>query len=748
MPKEKNRLLRVVVPIVAVVAAIGVVAAVYTQTAARTARPGAAPTTTAKGEPPKAGEPPAQAPAPGEAAPVDTVAGSTERKPAAPATPGPAGEGDAAAAPAKPAAQTATPVPDLRARLFPAPAEDLASIGGDDPKGRYAARIEFTPLGAGVEAITLADFYDTVGHKGHYRVQERQTYAADGRQMTVASLAARGVEVNGRFVDLFSTPEGKSIWRQTGPGAFEAFIDDASGAPVARIERRYEVAPGSYDIRLVQTLFNLGEGPLKIRWYQYGPVDLEMGDTGYGGDKRRVRFGYLPPQSSDPSRQIVVADDKLVGRDTVIGKAGKNEPPAALIWPNKDAGAGTELVWAAMTNRYFTFAVHPLIDAEALASGAPVDKRFADADEVYGVVLGPKSAQGTLILQLNGPLQEVPAGGSLDLSLGAYAGPLWRKVLDGEPIYRALEMGRLVVYNLGGPCSFCTFQWLAQLLFWFLSFLHDYVLHDWALAILALVVCVRATLHPVTRRSQIGLQRFSKQMQALGPKQQKLREKFKDDPKKLQAEMIKLYREEGVRFSGALGCLPMFLQSPVWIALYAMLYFAFELRQTPAFFGVFQALSGGRWSFLGDLSAPDRFIDFGRDIVTLPLLGPIHSINILPLVLGVVFFLQQKYLTPPPSAAMTPEQETQQKIMKVMMVVMFPLFMYNAPSGMALYFITNSVLGIVESRYIRAHITKMDLEPPKPAPEPGRKQVANTGKNPFSKLRGREGSPWKERGRK
>ena len=235
--------------------------------------------------------------------------------------------------------------------------------------------------------------------------------------------------------------------------------------------------------------------------------------------------------------------------------------------------------------------------------------------------------------------------------------------------------------------------------------------------------------------------RFGKQMQALAPKQQKLKEKYKDDPKRLQQEVAKLMKEEGVNFTGMLGCLPMFLQTPIWIALYAMLYFAYELRHEPAFFGVVQKLTNNGWAFLGDLSAPDHFIEFGRAFnvpLISGLMGPITGLNILPLVLGVVFYIQQKYLTPPTSATLTPEQQAQQKIIKIMMVVMFPVFVFNAPSGLTLYFVTNSTLGILESRWIRAHINQMDLEPKKPAgPAPGRKRVANTAKqgmaNPFAK---------------
>ncbi|VAX42364.1 hypothetical protein MNBD_PLANCTO03-2117, partial [hydrothermal vent metagenome] len=118
------------------------------------------------------------------------------------------------------------------------------------------------------------------------------------------------------------------------------------------------------------------------------------------------------------------------------------------------------------------------------------------------------------------------------------------------------------------------------------------------------------------------------------------------------------------------------------------------------------------WPFLADLAEPDRMIFFGAAGFKLPLLGTINAINVLPLFLGIVFYMQQKYLTPPTSAAMTPEQESQQKMMKIMMVVMFPLIMYGAPSGLSIYFITNSVLGIFESRWIRSHLEKSGrLEP-------------------------------------
>ena len=337
----------------------------------------------------------------------------------------------------------------------------------------------------------------------------------------------------------------------------------------------------------------------------------------------------------------------------------------------------------------------------------------------------------TLTVTLESAPLVVAAGGRAALDTAVFAGPQSKQFMTtkAEPLAGAVLLGKIVVYTLGGPCGFCTFQGLTGLLYAFLVMLHNYVLFDYALGIILLVVCMRTILHPVTRHAQISMQRFAKQMQSLAPKQKKIQERYADDQKKMREEMARLMREEHIPYSSAAkGCLTPFLQTPVWIALYAMLFFMFELRHTPAFFGVFQWLSqslfGTKWTFLADLSEPDRFISFGRSfeipLLSSMFLGKVDGLNLLPILLGVVFYIQQKYMTPPPTTPLTPEQQQQQKIMKIMMVLMFPVLMYSQPSALTLYFVANSTLGIIESRLIRKHAAKMDLLKPA-TPPPGRK---------------------------
>jgi len=737
--QKKNPVLRAVVPVVLLAFAAIAVTAVFLNSSKTSAPPPATPQATAPGQ-----------------APVPTTAATTTAAPeSASAVPQPsdaAATPEASSNPEMTAAPAGTAAPKvLRARSYDPAVTSPATLGSLDQASGYRAQIAFTPLGAGVDSITATDYFATLRDKQqhkrgqadakHYEIQKRGRVAMpDGRFASVASLSALGVNINNRFVGLFSEVAGdvvRPVWREEAPGTFVAEIVDENDVVVAHITRSYEFDPGSFVFRVRQIFDNRTAEPMKVEWIQYGPVDLEEDKTGYSLDVRRLRYGYvLKPQYG---QNKVEADDRLAGRGALVKKWFEKSGVVPGLWPDSSKYSRAEsLSWVAQTSRYFAFVVMPLVNDPAAVG---LNKTLPIAAQIDAVVLGqPDDAR--LALQLTSPVVGLAAGQSADLSFAAYAGPLGREQLNAKtnPMFGALGLDELVIYNLGGMCAFCTFQWIALPLVKFLTILHNYVVFDWAIAIMILVCCVRLILHPITKKSQVGMQRFARQMQRIAPKQKKLQEKFKGDPKQLQVEIAKLMREEKVSYRGALGCLPMFLQTPIWIAVYAVIYFTFALRHESAFYGVFQNLTGGKWTFLGDLAAPDHFIEFGRAF-HIPLLsglmGPISGINILPLILGVVFYIQQKYLTPPPSAPLTPEQETQQKMMKVMMVVMFPVFMYNAPSALALYFLTNSTLGILESRYIRSHIDQLELDKEIDAAT-GRKQVTNQARPATKKDRERK----------
>jgi YidC/Oxa1 family membrane protein insertase len=709
MPPTPNRTLRLLIPVVLSLAAVLVGVAVFV---------GSAPS---KQPPAPAG---GTASAPEVPAPEVTVAENPAPQVAAPA-PEPA----ATAEPVQPSelvqpAEAAAPAVRLRVRVSEVGA--YTPIGDLDPDTGHALRIEFSRIGAGVASLRMASEFESVAAAAAWRttgalnepdhVQVQREHTAGNQVLT--PFASLWAEVDGAIVFL----GGEGAWRELSPGVFRSVIEDATGAEVLRLTRAYVLTEGSRDVLLSQRVENVSGTPRNIRLVGFGPADLPADAVTYGGDKRRLRFGYLFKPELDPGRDVVVASKFLTPRADVLGPRQSGVTavnpltgqsftpyePTRQVWPNTiSQDAQYTLAWAGLTSRYFAVAVHGVIDPDA---ADPV-KTFDTVEKIDRVVLQAPTQpdDGVIALQLHSPVTALAPGSSAELGLRFYAGPLHEPTIRGTRGAGVAGIDEIVTYNFGGLCAPCTFTWLTGPLLAVLRLLHAGV-GDWSLAIVLLVFCVRGVLHPVNRWSQIRVQRFGKQMQDMAPKQKKIQEKFKDDRARMQQEMAKLWREEGVNPAGMLGCLPMLLQSPVWIALYASLYFVYDLRHEPALFGVFQSITGGSWLFLADLAEPDALVPLPASMhVTIPLMGPIRSINILPLVLAVVYYIHMKFMSPPTSATMTPEQEQTQKLAKWITVVMFPVIMYAAPSGLAIYFIANSTTAIIENTWIRRHIKAHNL---------------------------------------
>ena len=645
----------------------------------------------------------------------------------------------------------AKPSTNLVARAPGGAVTDPASLGGLDAlKNRF--QITFSPLAAGIESIVFSDFWTEAkfarAATQHTRDDGATPLPDDAERYSlnastygsdrIPMLAARVIEIDGARINLFG-----NVWAETAPGAFQTeLVDPETGDVQFRIDRRFELAANGYDLTLTQRVENLGGSettPANVRWIQYGPGDLDR-DRGSFIEVRRFHFGYLLPPNRDPAQANVTANGQLYERGEVLGRIeewynlpqGTPISPEMLdLWPNETSREQTlELSWFGTTNRYFTLCVHAVYDPPERTdrkAGGSIQSVRPIAD------LSAAPEKQTIVTELHGPVKVIAPGAAANWDMGVYAGPLERSVLEtGEP-YVGLNMRDLIVYLMSGCCTFCTFSWLADGLVVFLSFLHG-IVFDWALAIVLLVCIVRLILHPVMRKGQIQMQRVSRLMTELKPELDALQKKYKEDPSRMQSEQRRLFMERGVNPMGCVGgLLPTFLQMPIWIALYAMLFFAFELRQEPAFFGLFQLLPdmivGNATlfgNFLGDLSRPDHFVEFGSpvDIYITKLTG----INLLPLLMGFIFYVQQKYMSPPPSPNMTPEQLQQQKIMKIMMVVLFPVMLFQAPSGLTLYILTSSSIGIIEGKRIRKHIDSMDLTKPVPQKPVSEKKKARKDK--------------------
>jgi YidC/Oxa1 family membrane protein insertase len=617
----------------------------------------------------------------------------------------------AAAAQAAPAATT----PAVNASVWQAKPAAAASgsmiVGGPLTSVDARIQIELTARGAGIERVLFAHQWMTakarvaaeraMAGKGEfpsdderYRLEPSGTLSGQ----SVPLLAVNSLMVDGIAVNMFVATGGAPIWAAAGDGAFETVVHDEAGRPIVKARRSFAVL--GQELEITQSVESLDGKDHRVRWLYYGPGDLTL-EPGSLMDIRRFMIGALLSERRDPGQSIVLSNDTSMVRSSVVSQL---EAKQWDLWPTAASTADQRtLSWFGTTNRYFALAIHSGVDNE---KGIP-SLRAAPAVERIQAQFGDPVATGLPIFTVVTSGEEVVTPGSAaSMRLGVYAGPLERRVLLDDQPMSALGMIGMIVYEMGGCCTFCTFSWLANGLVVFLGLLHDWVVFDWGLAIIVLTIVVRLALHPLTRSSQISIARFSKRMASLKPELDALQKRFAGDKARMQQEQMRLYREKGMNPLGCLGGLaPMVLQMPIWMALYAVLYIAFELRQQPAFFGVFQAVSPD-WAFLNDLSAPDRFIALP---VALNLyFFTLESINLVPLLMGVVFWLQQKY-SAPPATALTPEQEQQQKLMKVMMPIMFPIMLYNAPSGLTLYIATSTFIGFLESKRIRAQIETMDL---------------------------------------
>jgi YidC/Oxa1 family membrane protein insertase len=494
---------------------------------------------------------------------------------------------------------------------------------------------------------------------------------------------------------------------------FELFIVDDNDERVVRLTRRFWIEPELYNLYLDQRIENLTDRPLEIQYAQLGQGDLQA-EVGYMGDMRRLAVGYYIPKY-EPS---IYTHDFEESRGNLIERGLSHK-----LWPTDGSQeAGYRMVWVGLVNRYFSATLHARtesIDDQIVVPVQPIEEVFPT---VQSYAFGGEDDGRLILMYFTPPVELLPGSeNALDVNVTLYGGPMSNEVLE-RPAYAGLHLEKQIRYKTGCCLSF---DWLSKFLYRLLDFFHI-VLRDWALAIMGLVVIIRLLLHPITKRSQLNMMKFSRQMSKLQPEIEKLKKKHKDDSAKLNQEMMQLYRERGVNPAAmAGGCLPMFLQTPIWIGLWAMLYFVFELRHEGAFFGVFQAISGGEWYFLADLSTDDNFIMLPEAArFSIPLLGYMDSINLIPFMLVLVFYLQQKFMQPPTAGPMSDQQKQQQKMMK-WMIMLFPIMLYNAPSGLTLYMIASTGSGILDSMIVRKHLKELEergeLDKPKEKkpPKPG-----------------------------
>jgi YidC/Oxa1 family membrane protein insertase len=445
-------------------------------------------------------------------------------------------------------------------------------------------------------------------------------------------------------------------------------IEIGNEKPMLRISKRFEIQPtkspaGGYEALVRHTLTNLSGATMDVVLGVGGPV-MPPREVDRGPD-RNVLAGYNDNPDYKGTAQVKAeahALESLTGSKQTIQVVQSSKG-----WP---------MIWAGMTSTYFDALVLPV------AKDPLRTAEFIDTVQVNSLHADdPAKITAEMLFQTRS--MKLADATPMNLDMQVFFGPKARSILNNGyyDVYPREYATSLV--NSSWCCPAAVITPLMGAMVWMLRAFH-LVLRDWGLAIIALVILVRVVMHPLTRKSTISMQKMSK----LAPEMERIKKKYADNPEEQQRAMMQFQKEYAPGMM--LGCLPMFIQMPIWVALWSCLQSTFELRLAPFLWG---------YTWIKDLARPDHLLKF--EPFTFFFLH-IDGINILPLLLAVVFYVQQKIQ--PQQPATTPEQEQQQKMMRWMMVLMFPLMLYGGPAGLNLYILTSTTIGIMESWWIRKHI--------------------------------------------
>lgn len=265
-----------------------------------------------------------------------------------------------------------------------------------------------------------------------------------------------------------------------------------------------------------------------------------------------------------------------------------------------------------------------------------------EAEDFYTKVVGGNR----YVLGMRGSVQAVPAGATGDFRTRLYVGPKLPDVLEK------------IAPNLQLTVDYGSLTIIAEPLFWLLKAIHA-IVGNWGWAIIFLTILIKLAFYKLSETSY----RSMANMRRMAPELTRLKELYGDDKQKMNQEMMALYKREKVNPLG--GCLPILVQIPVFIALYWVLVESVQLRQAPFML------------WIKDMAIPDPYY-------------------VLPLIMGVTMFIQQKLSPAPPDPV-------QAKVMMALPVVFTFMFLWF-PAGLVLYWVVNNVLSIAQQWVITKRV--------------------------------------------
>jgi YidC/Oxa1 family membrane protein insertase len=540
-----------------------------------------------------------------------------------------------AAAPSAPAAAPAASLPAPKPRAEVLGAGKDSRIGIDTPKLHGSISL----IGGRLDDLTLATYRETIDPKSPEIVLLSPPGTADAYFIDVGwSTGDKSTPV----------PSDETRWTATSGGAL---------TPTHPVDLTWDNGKGLTFTRRIAVdenyLFTITEGVTN-----HGSEAVKLYPNGFiwREGKPPVSRSYLLHEGP-----IGVIGGTLHDGSCFLGLGCDKYSYAEL--KKGPADYPTTGGWLGFTDQYWLTALVPDQATEVTAKAA-----FTGTDQIERYQTDFIAVAPT----------DVASGATANTTDRVFAGAKEVKLLDR---YES-EFG---IPKLDRAIDFGWFYWITKPIFLYLDFLYG-VLGNFGLAIMAGTLTIKLLFFPLANRSY----RAMSKMKLLQPEIQKLRDKFGEDKAKLNQEVMALYKRVGA--NPMAGCLPIFVQIPVFFSLYKVLYVTIEMRQAP-FYGWIHDLSvpdPTTWLNLFGLIPWDPTLAF-----TVPAIGSfLHlvSIGAWPLIMGVTMFLQQK-LNPAPA---DPVQAKMFTFMPLIFTFMFATF----PAGLVIYYTWNNLLSVTQQYVI------------------------------------------------
>jgi YidC/Oxa1 family membrane protein insertase len=488
-------------------------------------------------------------------------------------------------------------------------AEQIVTLSND------FIEVEFTTLGG---AIRTVEFLQTkTGQRDDY------VFNADGR------LPALSLSLAGRDGDMQEFALPYTIEQQSADSITFVFN---SGDGLA-LRRTYSLAQDDFEhdpyiIRHSTTFNNQAATPQAL-----STIYLNLGTSRAVSEKQLPAFlnvGYFDGEDAE-----FIAINKLTGGKGFLG-IGASAPVAQLEQTVRSE-------WASVKNQFFA----AVLSSETL--GRDLFIYPVEAPEAEDGTLGRPGISGSVGYEVG----TVAAGGAKTLDFDFYVGPKEFKRLQalGNKQDEVMQFGFL--------------SFISKLLLSFMYAIHS-VIPSWGWSIVIMTICIKTLFWPLSAKASRSQKRMAK---IQGPMAE-LKEKYKDNPQKLQQETLKVFKENKV--NPVAGCLPMLIQMPIFLGLFYMLRSASELRHES-------------FLWVSDLSMPDTLMYVAG-----------YPLNILPLLMGITMFFQMRMMPVSPTA-----DPAQQKIFKFLPFI-FLVFLYNFSSGLVLYWTVQNLLTILQQKIINS----------------------------------------------